>query len=202
MVVVFWSKVDANDGVWYSFVGSDNDLDLVWVMVQAFEGSMNMDLFVLGFDWLDNCVVNIHVVVAEVGDKWRDGDLLDVDSWEDDIVVDVVWQTFLVLFEEVDDPLEEFVESWVFHAGFWKFQCRRGVVPDVGNMWSNSKQLFGSANQASVVSWVDALAGGFDQVSKDVETLWIEDGDEHAMWGEHIAGVNSVDDTSLEFANG
>lgn len=127
-VVVFGSEVDANDGVGNGFLTLNVDLVFVWLMVEPLQesldvqGSLLVFLLFLLVDTFNSGVVEVDNVVLEVSDQVAEVDLLYLDSWQDDVVVLVGWERFLVVSEDVDDVLQEVVEGWIANSGGGDFQ--------------------------------------------------------------------------------
>lgn len=73
-----------------------------------------------------------------------------------------------------------------------------GVFPDVGEFWSVAEKLAGYGLVAAVVSWVYGFSGSFDDLSEDVQSFGLEEGDKGLLRGDYIARVYRVDDSVLE----
>lgn len=156
LVVVFGSKEYTDDRVGNVLFAVDCDLDLVRFVVQPLEVSKDvlLNLFLLlllALASLSGDCVEVDVVIAEEGDKLANVDVLDGNTGQDEVIVLISWQRFLVSLVEVHNFLVELVEDWVVNSGLSKFKGRWIVVPDVLSFGCIAKKFAGYGLDASVI---------------------------------------------------
>lgn len=126
VVVVFGSNVDTDYSALNRFLRVGVDVVFVLFVVEPLKVGVHVRVgllvVVLSANGLGNSIVKGYHVVAEVGDKVAEFNLFDGDSGEDDVVVLVGWEGFLVVVEELEDLAVELVEHWVTDGGLAKFE--------------------------------------------------------------------------------
>lgn len=93
VVVVLGSEVDAHYGVVDGVLALHDDFVLVWLVVQSLDGGVYVDVLALLLLLLvlSLNVVQVNQEIVEVGYQAADVDLLDLDTWQNNVVVLVGW---------------------------------------------------------------------------------------------------------------
>lgn len=127
-MIVLGSQVYTNNCVGNGFLALNVDLVFVWFMFKPLQETLDVQssfvlLFLFVFaDTFNSGVVEVDNVVLEVGNQVGEVDLLYLNSWQDNVIVLVGWERFLVALEQVDDVFQENVEGWVTSSRGGNFQ--------------------------------------------------------------------------------
>jgi hypothetical protein len=175
VLVVLGSQEDFDNGVGFS-VGIDVDLVGEGFVVETFLGNLHLEVVLDVFLRSDvDSVGQVGVVLVEIGDKTIEFDILDGDTFVEQILHSVGFVVLSLESEEViDDFLEELVESGVAHRGLEVFKSGRlRLVVGVG-LVSVAQQVASKHVVSSVELVVRRVHRALDQVTQDVETFTAE----------------------------
>lgn len=192
------SQEDADDGAGL-LVGGDLDLVGEGLVVEAHGLGDVVDLVHLLNGGEVDGVADVHVEEVEVGDELVDGNVLDGDAGEGEVLGAVVGQLLLVLLEEAHDVAGVVVEGGVAQGGLVVAHDAGGdAVLHVG-VHDEGEQVAQHGGVGGVVAGVDGVGVTLDQVAQDVDAGDVV-GDGHlvAVLAVHEAGVDGLLDAVLD----
>ena len=192
------AEEDADDGAGLLVAG---DLDLVAeglvVETHGLGDVVELDHLVDGGD-VDG-VGHVNVEEVEVGDELVDGNVLDGDAGEVEVIGLVGGQVVLVLLEETDHVLLEDVEGGVAEGGLVVANDAGGDAVLLAGVHDEGEQVADHGLVGAVIAGVDGVLVALDDVAEDVDSLDVlVDGDLVAVLAEHEAGVDGVLDPLLD----
>lgn len=204
IVVVFWSNVYADDCAWYDLLSLDVNGVFVLLVVESLQMSLDLGeglVFLVLSHGLYYSVVEVNLVVAEVGDEIANINLLNADAGYDNVVVLVGGEGLLVVVEQFDDLAVQLVEHGVTDSSLAELKSGWAVFVDVVEFRSVAQKLSGDVLEASVVTGVDAAASSLDQFTEDVETLRLVKGEESTLGSDDVSKLDGVKDSLLKSAD-
>lgn len=174
VVVILRSQEDAENSARYVALALDGNGVFVRFMIQPLELCLNVRLrgllLMQLFHVVGGSLVEIDIVVVEEGHKRRDLDVLDADAVQQNVVVLVSGQRFLVTVEQVDDLLVELVEGWVTNGDLSQLEDGGRVVVDVVHFGSIAEELASDGLEAAVVSviGIDTSLYKFGRIDNEI----------------------------------